>query len=941
MQKITEKEVAQSLLDDAHVLITQQAEDADGQTSESLRRSPLSVLIEKLRSVLIDDTLSVAWEAADAAKVGEQLTTVKSYMYGAEKIVRYITSADVSLAVDTVARTVTVSAGYLFYKAERIPVEQTTVSLLSNSTSVHNVIVYDTGTASVRCVQIKEFAGETMYIIAILWNGHLTDPSSNCVPGKWSVDGVVVGEVVETVDTVYVSTDGDDSASGGRDAPLKTINKAIAIGAKTILVMAGQYKETVYLSDPGRELEIIAKPLSYTDKDVVIDLGVSLELAEDSTTGLVKAAYASTEDDFIYKAFVTQYETLIYADSFITDGYACNLWSGDTKLVPVLTLAECQATEGTWFYDGSYVYANSTAGTYTLDDGETEYGIYLAGLSKVELTGIAVRHARKDAVRVQSCSDVRICRCSFSRAGLYNGLALENVNAVVRDCRAMYNRTDGLNIHGVGTADFVDCVSHDNGDDGISHHDESGGMVIGGEYYRNVKGGVCSPTFGSRNTVSGVYIHDNGTGVYAVTSEDGDYPECTVSNCLIEDNDVGIRASRYTLHCWGNVLSGNTEVTKTENGGVIDMWGTDRTLTLPGRAADAEQVGALFTSQKRRISGYLHTNSYIAIDATARTIAFGTQSFVTWGTEKIDVSGNVYALAEDLKWGGYLFYDPSGNTFVKTYSDGYVFVGALWWPYWRHELHTERDKVMVDGMPILYTARYLDKKCNCLGDSMTDTAITSEPYCKWLPQLLGFDKNEVVNYGVGGSSISPKVDAVPTWDTEASFLERYAEMDDDADVVIVFGGVNDWVTGRTLGSISDTGTDTFCGAMKALCEGLIAKYPTGSIYVFSSPQNDHVHRPATDLTGTEWAGNTEGYNRKGHKLIDYVSAMEQICGMYGIPFCDMTTGLWWGLSGVLGVYQGNEDGTHKAGTYGADSLHPNAEGHKKIALKMAGFINSN
>lgn len=46
-QKITEKEVAQSLLDSAYVLITQLEADITGQEVESLRRIPLSVLLKK------------------------------------------------------------------------------------------------------------------------------------------------------------------------------------------------------------------------------------------------------------------------------------------------------------------------------------------------------------------------------------------------------------------------------------------------------------------------------------------------------------------------------------------------------------------------------------------------------------------------------------------------------------------------------------------------------------------------------------------------------------------------------------------------------------------------------------------------------------------------------------------------------------------------------
>ena len=46
-QKITEKEVTQILLDNSHVLITQQEDDGSGQKVESLRRIPLPVFLQK------------------------------------------------------------------------------------------------------------------------------------------------------------------------------------------------------------------------------------------------------------------------------------------------------------------------------------------------------------------------------------------------------------------------------------------------------------------------------------------------------------------------------------------------------------------------------------------------------------------------------------------------------------------------------------------------------------------------------------------------------------------------------------------------------------------------------------------------------------------------------------------------------------------------------
>ena len=363
------------------------------------------------------------------------------------------------------------------------------------------------------------------------------------------------------------------------------------------------------------------------------------------------------------------------------------------------------------------------------------------------------------------------------------------------------------------------------------------------------------------------------------------------------------------------------------SGGVL----LDDSLTIGGAAADARSTGSRIDNS-RKYNAFIDTNSYVNIDTAKKTIFFGANTHIIYGDLKSNVANTTHDISSMIG-GAFIYYDIENKTLTKTYSPRYAYLGALWNPAHLADLHIDSNKLLVDGMPITRTGRYLNKTINCLGDSMTYGTGTTKAYHQWLGQLCGF--KTINNYGVAGSSISPKVDSVPTWDTTESFLERYSDMS-AADAVIVFGGVNDWVTGRELGTINDTDTTTFYGAMKALCEGLIAKYTTNDIFVFSSPQCDYVSRPATDLGGTEWANNTEGYNRKGYKLQDYSNAMGEVCAVYGIPFTSLTNNLYYGLSGVLGEYK-NDDVN---GVYGSDGLHPNAEGHKKIALKIANVINS-
>lgn len=357
----------------------------------------------------------------------------------------------------------------------------------------------------------------------------------------------------------------------------------------------------------------------------------------------------------------------------------------------------------------------------------------------------------------------------------------------------------------------------------------------------------------------------------------------------------------------------------------------DTTLTLSGVPADSKTVGEKIEFL-RKFNGWIDTNTGVYIDTVNKKLTFGANSYITYGNQLFNMSNTTHDISTMIG-GSWVYLDISTQPYklTKDKNSSYVILlGALWKPNHLSDLHMDKTKLFIDGMPVSYSGRYHNKTINCLGDSMTEGVGTTKAYHQWFGQLCGF--KTINNYGVGGSSISPKTDDIPTWDTFKSFYERYGEMG-EADVITVFGGVNDWVTGRELGKISDTTSNTFYGAMKLLCQGLINKYPTSDIFVFSSPQCDYVNRPASELGGTEWAGNTEGYNRKGYKLQDYTNAMSEVCSIYGIPFCSLTNNLFYGLSGVLGDHKGT------SGAYGTDALHPNAEGHKKIALKMATVIN--
>ena len=328
--------------------------------------------------------------------------------------------------------------------------------------------------------------------------------------------------------------------------------------------------------------------------------------------------------------------------------------------------------------------------------------------------------------------------------------------------------------------------------------------------------------------------------------------------------------------------------------------------------------------------GMIVSSGAININTSSGKLITGSNTYIICGNGlNYDISNKEYDISSYLSSGGWCRYNYQTDTIDRSPSETTISIGAIWNNGAKIDLFVQDNStLLIDGIPYQVSSEYIDKNLLCLGDSMTYGTGTTTIYYQYLNRNLG--KFTTTNYGVGGSSITPKTGDFPEWDTAESFLERYSSMSNNGDVIIVFGGVNDWVTGRALGTMSSTDTYTFYGAMKSLCDGLIDKYPNKQIVFFTSPQNDYVYRKASIPEDNQYYNNVDGYNRLGLKLEDYTKAMKEVCDVYGIPCDRLDTKCWYGLSGQL-----------QDGTISSDGLHPNANGHKIIAKNMANFIKNN
>lgn len=189
------------------------------------------------------------------------------------------------------------------------------------------------------------------------------------------------------------------------------------------------------------------------------------------------------------------------------------------------------------------------------------------------------------------------------------------------------------------------------------------------------------------------------------------------------------------------------------------------------------------------------------------------------------------------------------------------------------------------------------KKINCLGDSITrGNANGATP---WVDMLATQHNCTVRNYGVSGTTLSNRGDGF-------SMVERYLSMDNDADVVIVWGGWNDVNQGRPLGVFGSTDNTTFYGALNIMLNDLQSKYLGKKIFICTILSTEH-----------SWT-----------TVKNYNNAIREVSEYYAIEVIEMSR---------LGISARNLD---VKTAYIPDNVHPNTAGNQIVTDFIASFLNS-
>ena len=203
-------------------------------------------------------------------------------------------------------------------------------------------------------------------------------------------------------------------------------------------------------------------------------------------------------------------------------------------------------------------------------------------------------------------------------------------------------------------------------------------------------------------------------------------------------------------------------------------------------------------------------------------------------------------------------------------------------------------------------------KINFLGDSITEGHGCSSVE-KQFTSLIAAQYGAVTRcYGIGGTRLAKQTKPSDNPRHDLDFPSRVAEMDPDADLIVVFGGTNDFGHGDApFGEFSDRTADTFCGALHVLYTALLEKYPDKQIMVMTP-----LHRSSENIP-----------NMHGKILAEYVDMIRKAAEYYSLPVLDL-----WAVSGIQPAVPVMKE------KYMPDGLHPNDAGHVILTIKIAKFI---
>ena len=218
-------------------------------------------------------------------------------------------------------------------------------------------------------------------------------------------------------------------------------------------------------------------------------------------------------------------------------------------------------------------------------------------------------------------------------------------------------------------------------------------------------------------------------------------------------------------------------------------------------------------------------------------------------------------------------------------------------------------------------------KVNFLGDSITEgIGVTYTETCRVDNRLKKLcDLAQVRNYSVSGTRLAHQIHPTDKPHYDLCFCGRAFTMDHDADMVIVYGGVNDYFHGDApFGEIGDKTPATYCGGIYFLMDFLRQTYGEKPI-IFLTPARTFLRKQVDDRIVSTHYRKLPG----GKPLIAYADAILETAKLFSIPVLD--------LYRDLGI---DPHDPVQFDTYTTDGLHLNDAGHCALAQRLKDFIDA-
>lgn len=227
-------------------------------------------------------------------------------------------------------------------------------------------------------------------------------------------------------------------------------------------------------------------------------------------------------------------------------------------------------------------------------------------------------------------------------------------------------------------------------------------------------------------------------------------------------------------------------------------------------------------------------------------------------------------------------------------------------------------------------SQWKGKRVAFLGDSITDKKRMGTTKCYWeyLSELLGL---QPLVYGINGNQ----------WNGVLKQAEKLLEEQGDSiDAILIFAGTNDYNAGIPIGEWyveSEVETevagpqmekrkhrepvmsnDTFKGRINKVMDYLKTNFPTKQVILMTP-----VHRAQARFSDKNIQPDEMFPNKIGVYVEEYVKAIKEAGNVWAVPVIDLNS-----ISGLYPLNDSHIGYFHKADT---DRLHPNAEGHWRMA----------